>query len=97
MNLARAKQLLKEEVRKHAELASWRFGFDSSVRRFGVCKFGRKIITISKALTQLNKESHVLDTIRHEVAHALVGVGQGHNNVWRRKAINPEIRFYKIK
>ena len=87
MNLLRAKQLMKEEAKKYPELSTWRFGFDRSVRRFGRCSFGKNLITISKPLTRLNEESHVLDTIRHEIAHALAGPGQGHNEIWRKKAI----------
>lgn len=87
MNANRAKQLLKEEIRKHAELSGWRFGFSRSVRQFGCCDFTKRIITISKVLTTLNEEARVLNTIRHEVAHALAGWKNGHNNFWRQKAI----------
>ena len=33
------------------------------------------------------KDDHVIDTLLHEIAHALVGHKHGHDAVWRRKAL----------
>lgn len=61
----------------------WHFGFDSSTRRFGLCDYQSKTISLSWKLVSLNDEREVSKTIRHEIAHALVGPGHGHNSVWR--------------
>ena len=37
-------------------------------------------------LTRLNGEKDVVDTILHEIAHALVGLKAGHGPIWQRKA-----------
>jgi len=41
-----------------------------------------------------NPESDVLDTILHEIAHALLGTGHGHDAIWKAKCLevdaNPE-------
>jgi predicted SprT family Zn-dependent metalloprotease len=51
------------------------FQFDRSKRRFGMCKYNRdrtvSLISLSRPLVALNDRDQVLDTIRHEIAHAL--------------------------
>jgi len=64
-------------------LWSWSFKFDRAISRFGCCQSSRKLITVSKRLVELNDESQVKDTILHEIAHAIVGGHEGHNDKWR--------------
>lgn len=67
---------------------NWVFDFDNAKRRFGHCDYGKKKITISKALTELNNEEEVKDTILHEIAHALtLGTSSGHDKIWKEKCI----------
>jgi hypothetical protein len=88
MDLVKAEQLALNLMYHHSLTnKGWRFQFDSAKRRFGCCKYHSKVITLSKELTSLNDETQVKDTILHEIAHALVGAGHGHNRVWQRKAI----------
>lgn len=72
----------------------WEFRFDNAVRRFGVCYPTRKLITLSKALVELNDESQVRDTILHEIAHGLAPIDSGHDAIWRERCrlvgANPE-------
>lgn len=65
----------------------WRFKYDNAKNRFGVCKYQSKVIGLSKPLTDANDQVRVVDTILHEIAHALVGPGHGHDNVWKRMCI----------
>ena len=46
-----------------------------------------KEIGISKKLTQINEISESEDTVLHELAHALVGSGHGHNAVWKQMCV----------
>lgn len=69
------------------DLHNWTFGFDRAKTRFGYCCFSHNEITLSSILTELNAYLLVLDTILHEVAHALVGNDEGHGPLWRAKAI----------
>jgi len=82
MKLQTAEKLARELMRKHL-LFDWQFEFDRSKRRFGVCNFNRKTIGLSKQLTLLNGKAQVRDIILHEIAHALVGRGHGHDKVWK--------------
>ncbi|MDE1977025.1 MAG: SprT-like domain-containing protein, partial [Elusimicrobia bacterium] len=68
-------------------LLDWRFSFDRSRRRFGVCNWSAKTIGLSRPLTELNDETHVRDTILHEIAHALAGRQAGHGPKWREAAV----------
>lgn len=74
---------------KHGLQGGWTFAFDRSRLRAGQCKVwpgkagGR--ITLSAHFVDLNSEAEILDTILHEIAHALVGIGHGHDKVWQAK------------
>ena len=88
MDLYRAQQLAVELMTKHDLITQgWRFQFDTAKRRFGCCNYTYKQITLSKALVLVNDEARVKNTILHEIAHAIVGRGHGHDWVWRQKAI----------
>jgi predicted SprT family Zn-dependent metalloprotease len=67
--------------------AGWRLEFDKASRRFGLCDYGRRAISLSAKLVALNGEAEVGATIRHEIAHALVGPGHHHDWKWRAMAI----------
>ena len=88
MDLFKAQELAKILMSKHDLTAKgWRFEFDNAKRRFGCCNHRYRKITLSKALVSVNDEARVKNTILHEIAHAIVGGGHGHDNVWRNKAI----------
>lgn len=65
----------------------WSFEWDNAVRRAGSCSLGGKRITLSRTLFAIesNRDS-ALDTIMHEIAHALAGPGAGHGPTWKRVA-----------
>jgi predicted SprT family Zn-dependent metalloprotease len=85
MNLNDASRLARQLMNIHG-LANWEFRFDRAVQRFGCCYACRKLITMSAPLTTLNPESEVVDMILHEIAHALVGEGHGHDTAWKAQA-----------
>ena len=88
MNTLQAKKLAIELMSYHGLLdLGWSFEFDTAKRRFGVCKYGSKVIGLSKPLTMANDLVQVKDTILHEIAHALVGVGHGHDSVWKKMCV----------
>lgn len=88
MDIFEANKIGKELMNKHGLTdLGWKFGMDTAKRRFGVCKYRTKSISISIALTRLNPVEQVTDTILHEIAHALVGRGHGHDAVWKAKCV----------
>ena len=76
-----ARQMLDEQG-----LYGWGFKINTNKRRLGVCKYIHRRIEISKFHLD-DGEDAVKDTIAHEIAHAVVGRGHGHDHVWRSKAI----------
>lgn len=88
MDLYSALDLGKQLMSQHGlTQAGWKFGFDNSVRRFGVCKYRLRSISLSKHLVRLNSDIQVKDTILHEIAHALVGFHHHHNSIWKAKCV----------
>ena len=88
MEPARALLLLNGALKQHGLADSgWTGGLDRAARRFGVCRGKQKRITLSLPLVRLNEEDEVLDTVLHEVAHALAfeefGVNCGHDARWK--------------
>lgn len=88
MNLKDTELLACKLLIKHQLInAGWRFKFDNSKRRFGVCNYSKKIIGLSRHLVELNDFFEVNDTILHEIAHALTPNDKGHGPEWQRKCI----------
>ncbi len=88
MDISLAKEIANKLMQKHGLIKlGWTFEFNIAKRRFGVCKYGPKVIGLSRPLVELNHEERVKNTILHEIAHALVGHKNGHNEIWRAKAI----------
>ena len=85
MELQKAEKKAKELIQKHKP--DYSFVWDNAKVRFGCCNYRKKQISLSRELVQLNTENDVVDVILHEIAHAIVGAGNGHNNIWRNKAI----------
>jgi len=88
MTLNEAKALAIKLMDKHGLIDDgWSFKFDKAKKRYGCCMYSKKIISLSAPLNELRDVLNVKNTILHEIAHALVGSGHGHNNVWRSKAL----------
>ncbi|MBI1374282.1 MAG: hypothetical protein GC159_16320 [Phycisphaera sp.] len=73
----------------------WRFAWSNGKRQLGRCQIRRrrdpstgkyveiKTIKLSRYLVALNNDHEVRDTILHEIAHAIAGLKNGHNSVWK--------------
>lgn len=85
MDLTDAARIAKGLMIQHG-LKGWQFTFDRATRRFGYCDYRKQRISLSVSLVQLNTNEHVIDTILHEIAHALCGPGNGHNQKWKETA-----------
>lgn len=80
MELNAAKSLALELIAKH--IPGWRFAWSKKKTVFGCCRYGPKIIELSSHMTPHCSDEEVLDTILHEIAHALTP-GAGHSVRWR--------------
>ncbi len=82
-------KLAKQLMTKHGLVQQgWKFEFDDKViRRAGLCDPTKKRISMTGYFADHEKEFEIKDTILHEIAHALVGTKNGHNKIWKAKAI----------
>ncbi len=88
METARLRSYALEQMERNGLLKrGWTFEFDNARRRFGVCRFDRKVISLSRTLVELNSEDECRDTVLHEIAHALAGPRAGHGPEWKRKCL----------
>lgn len=85
MEMTKALALGRRLLREHG-LDGWTIVADRAKTRAGVCRFARRQIGLSSPITSLHSEDEVLDTILHEIAHAIVGPEHGHDAIWRAKA-----------
>ena len=82
-----AKRLFTSEAARHALPPDWVFKVDSAKTRLGVCKYKSRVISLSKLFISRATEEEVLNTIRHEIAHALTP-GDGHGAAWWKTALS---------
>lgn len=88
MELENAKELAINLMHKHSLIdKGWQFIFNNAKTRLGRCSSKRKTISLSKNFLPIVSEEETIDTVLHEIAHAIVGVKHGHNHIWRQKAI----------
>lgn len=83
MNYNQASDILLDLMLEHGLAPDWAIGFNNSRSTAGTCNFTRRTIYLSKFFLDIDSEESTLNTIRHEVAHALAGSRAGHGPKWR--------------
>lgn len=68
-------------------LPEWTFAFNRRKRALGLCVYRRRTIELSIHFVLRNTREEIVDTVLHEIAHALVGPNHGHDAVWRKKCL----------
>jgi len=79
---------LEGEARKLLDqfgLHDWSFVITNHKRFVGYCWQKPKTIGVSRYYLNSPREQ-LLDTVLHEIAHALAGCENGHNDTWKRTA-----------
>ena len=85
MNIKKAERLARSLMGEHG-LTDWTFKFDNAKKRFGQCSHNEKTISLSFYLVAMNDEDEVVETIKHEIAHALASPNAGHGFEWKATA-----------
>lgn len=87
MNTYDAINITMKELEKWG-LSHWKVSLNSRLTRaLGCCVYSRNEIELQRRYVQENNVEIVLDTIRHEIAHALAGHKAGHGPEWKMWAI----------
>lgn len=81
--------LAEDKLREHGLWADgWRVRWDTATKRAGCCKYREKVISLSRSIFAIEKNrGEALNTILHEIAHALVGPKHAHDWTWKSKAL----------
>lgn len=74
-----------EELLAAHNLEGWRVSFEDVVSRAGQCHYVTKTISYSMLFMLYSTPEARLNTIRHEVAHAITGRNNGHNKLWKQR------------
>lgn len=86
MELAAAEALARDLMCQHLPhtvVNPWGFRWDKARRRYGLCSYRHRFISLSAPLTKLSPEEQVRDTILHEIAHVLAGPVARHGRLWK--------------
>lgn len=76
-----------DAITEHLPGGVWGFQWDHRKSSYGQCNHRMRVITLSLPLTEACTFEECMDTILHEVAHAIAGPGANHGPVWRSIAI----------
>lgn len=86
MDLKELEARASQEMAKHG-LQDWTFGLSEAKRILGVCKYRKKRIEIAEYYAINNSAESVIDTLLHEIAHALAGPDARHGPAWQAIAV----------
>ena len=92
IKLHKIKEFANEQLKKWGLTGSydndWCMVWDTKAkRRYGQCRYHKQEIGITKQLANINSIEETKDVVLHEIAHALTGIGHGHDALWRRMCI----------
>jgi predicted SprT family Zn-dependent metalloprotease len=68
------------------DVRGWRLEFKRFGHRLGSCCSRERIIALNDYYAENNNEPLIIDTLLHEIAHALVGSSHGHGPLWKAMA-----------
>jgi predicted SprT family Zn-dependent metalloprotease len=82
MNLQQAERIARHLMSEY-NLNDWNFSFNNRFTScLGRCSYRRKLIELGTKYVELNSEDQVVNTILHEICHALLP-NAGHNKYWK--------------
>ena len=83
MDCDAAQQRAQQLMAQHGLIErGWSFSFNRRKQSLGLCNYTAKRIELSSLFVVRNDADEVVDTVRHEIAHALAGRKAGHGPAW---------------
>jgi predicted SprT family Zn-dependent metalloprotease len=86
MDLKDLEAIASREMKTHG-LHGWTFGLANTKRRLGVCHYRTRRIEIAEYYARNSPPGTVLDTLLHEIAHAIAGPAARHGPAWKAVAV----------
>jgi len=86
--LLRVRRMAIKMMKKHGLMKGkdpWMFDWSYAKTQLGHCDYNDKVIRLSKWWMMSVSWEQCLDTILHEIAHALIDRKHGHDKVWKQK------------
>jgi hypothetical protein len=83
LSLPQVEALCLEKMRDHLPVGGWSFKWSNSLNVLGYCSYTTKTIGLSKRWMVSLPYHEILDTILHEIAHALTPADYGHGKEWK--------------
>lgn len=106
MKLVEIQALAQRLIVKHLpdplydDCSEWGFAWNDRIGALGCCHYKVKIIYLSKRWCRNLPDSEILDTILHEIAHALTPNDKSHGAEWKAACIRigakPESKLQDI-
>lgn len=88
MNIYQILDLATATLREYGlDAQGWTAELDNGKRRAGACHYSRRVVSFSQHILPNASDEDILETVRHEVAHALVGHAAGHGPEFKRQLI----------
>lgn len=79
------------------QLENWTFKYDKSEKRYGLCSSHHRVISLNPIMVSRNNTERNIEVIKHEIAHAVVGTINQHNEVWKaqmvRMGLSPDVYY----
>jgi predicted SprT family Zn-dependent metalloprotease len=85
MNREQATELFKQELARFPHISHYGLEFIRTIRILGRHYPG--VIQLSLPYIEVASDEDILDTIRHEIAHALAPRGSGHGRLWQLQCL----------
>jgi superfamily II DNA or RNA helicase len=87
MTREQAVKLLRQTLDEN-NLPDWKIRVTTDITKpfLGLCDYNIKTIFLNGFSIDTHPDSVVINTIKHEVSHALVGPGHAHDDVWKEMA-----------
>ena len=83
-----ARETLAEHIAMYPQLEGWSFSWNNRKAALGVCDYRHRQIELSRPLTAaVTSQNIFINTILHEIAHALAGPFADHGPRWKQWAI----------
>ena len=86
MNRSNDFLLIAQTLLLRYKLHNWNIIMTKSQYDYGECIFKHEIFKFSYILAERYGISTFIDTVLHEIAHAMVGPGHGHDITWKNAA-----------